>query len=311
VKPRKSPPTQGLQIRRHGETLESVDSKALALHLLATGDVELAEGVLNAGERITLVPDSSATPATEIYYLLSGRLINVGERNTSVPLGPGDCLITRDLMQEAIFSALEEVRFLYFTSRPFFQEISGKLQELMRLAVEVEVKDGYTAEHCTRLMQLSFTIGQEVGLDSHRLRLLSRGAFLHDVGKAKVPQEILQKPASLTTEEWTVIKLHPTFGREMLEPTFIREAGPIVEQHHERLDGSGYPYGLSKDEILPESYIVAIADAYDAMTTDRVYRKALPAAEAEAELRRYAGIHYPRELIDAFLSAIGRSEVNP
>ncbi|MEX2541383.1 MAG: HD-GYP domain-containing protein [Trueperaceae bacterium] len=303
------PGVPGLQLRRKEDALERVEGKLGALRLLVANEMELVEGTLVAGERITLVPESaSLRPTTEIYYLLSGRLTQIGAPAGARPMGPGDYLVTRGLERESIFSALEDVKFLYFTSRPFFHEISAKLQELMRLAVEVEVADGYTAEHCHRLMRLSFATGQQLGLDSHQLRLLDRAAYLHDVGKARVPVGILQKPTSLTVEEWAVVKRHPTFGREMLEPTFVREAGPIVEQHHERMDGSGYPFGLAGDEILPESYIVAIADAYDAMTTDRVYRKRRPADEAEAELRRYAGTHYPHELVAAFLSTALPSE---
>jgi HD-GYP domain-containing protein (c-di-GMP phosphodiesterase class II) len=299
----------GLQVRRKGEALETVTTKSMIIQLLVAGGVEIAEGTLASGERITLIPAGSGVDdAVETYYLLSGKLARTGPEHRQELLGPGDYIVTRGLTEEVIFSAVEEVRFLYATTRPFFHEISQAHQELMRLAVEIEMKDGYTAEHCLRLQRLSFATGAEIGLSSHRLALLDQGAYLHDIGKVRVPLEILQKPAALTKAEWKVVKQHPIFGREMLEPTYVREAGPIVEQHHERLDGSGYPFGLAGDEILPEAYLVAIADTYDAMTTDRVYRKALPVAEAEAELRRYAGVHYPRELVSAFLSAVRRVE---
>jgi HD-GYP domain-containing protein (c-di-GMP phosphodiesterase class II) len=293
----------GLEIGRSGEALETVETKSMVLRLLVSGSMEVVEGSLALGERITLLPPTSeGLDAVESYYLLAGKLAFEDAPDARM-LGPGDYLVTRGLREESILTAVEEVRFLYITSRPFFHEISSGLQELMRLAVEVELKDGYTAGHCLRLQKLSFATGRELGLSSHQLHLLDHGAYLHDVGKVKVPLEILQKPTSLTAAEWAWIKRHPTFGREMLEPTFVRGSGAIVEQHHERLDGSGYPFGLSGDEILTESYIVAIVDAYDAMTTDRTYRKALPAGEAESELQRYAGIHYPKELVTAFLAA--------
>lgn len=299
---------QGLELRRRGEALESVATKSMVLKLLVSGGTEVVEGKLLSGERITLLPAPPAhADAVESYHLLSGRLSCPVEEG-DITLGPGDYFFTRDLREEVILSALEDVTFLYVSSRPFFHEISAGLQELMRLAVEVELKDGYTAGHCLRLQRLSFATGRELGLDSRRLHLLDHGAYLHDVGKVKVPLEILQKPGRLTADEWTVIKQHPTFGRELLEPTSVRDAGKIVEQHHERGDGSGYPFGLSGDGICTESYIVAIVDAYDAMTTDRVYRKAIPASEAETELLRYADIHYPRELVKAFLSVRARLE---
>ncbi|MEX2535504.1 MAG: HD-GYP domain-containing protein [Trueperaceae bacterium] len=283
-------------------------TKSMVLDLLVGGGTEIVEGTLRKGERITLLPSSEVGgEAVEIYYLLSGSLAQLGAEETDIMVR-GDYLVTRGLAEEAIFTAIEEVRFLYVTSQPFFKEISSGLQELMQLAVEVELKDGYTAEHCLRLQRLSFATGKALGLSAHRLHLLDHGSYLHDVGKVRVPVEILLKPAALTDDEWAVIKLHPTFGREMLQPTFVREAGRIVEQHHERLDGSGYPFGLAADEILPESYIVAIVDTYDAMTTDRAYRKALPKAEAFDELTRFSNIHYPRELVEAFLSVVHKLE---
>jgi HD-GYP domain-containing protein (c-di-GMP phosphodiesterase class II) len=298
----------GLDIRRKGEALESVTTKSMEIRLLVAGGVEIAEGVLAAGERMTLIPAAAdAEDAVETYYVLSGRLARAGQEDGKV-LGPGDYFVTRRLTEEVIFSAIEEVRFLYTTTRPFFHEISHTIQELMRLAVEVEMKDGYTAEHCLRLQRLSFATGAEIGLGSHRLSLLDQGAYLHDIGKVQIPLAILQKPGALTKSEWSVVKKHPTFGREMLEPTYVREAGQIVEQHHERRDGSGYPYGLVGDEILPEASIVAIVDTYDAMTTDRVYRKAMPVGEAEAELKRFAGVHYPKDFVAAFLSVVRRIE---
>jgi HD-GYP domain-containing protein (c-di-GMP phosphodiesterase class II) len=294
----------GLRIRRRGDAIESVTTKSAVVNLLLASGMEVHEVTLAGGERIMLLPPSSGqTDAVEMYYVLSGELA-CHQPADAEPLGAGDYLVTLGLEEEAIFSANGEVRLLYFTSQPFFHEISGVLQELMRLAVEVELKDGYTAEHCLRLQRLSFATGKEIGLSSHRLYLLDRGSYLHDVGKVRVPEEILQKPAALTPDEWTVIRLHPTFGREMLEPTVVREAGTIVEQHHERLDGSGYPFGLAGDEILPESYIVAIVDTFDAMTTDRVYRRALPRSEAKAELLAGAGRLYPRDLVKAFLSVV-------
>ncbi|HZJ09449.1 MAG TPA: HD domain-containing phosphohydrolase, partial [Trueperaceae bacterium] len=120
---------------------------------------------------------------------------------------------------------------------------------------------------------------------------------------------ILLKPGKLDEDEWRVIRKHPGYGRELLENTFMRIAGPIVEQHHERADGSGYPYGLAGDEILVEASIVAVADTYDAMTTDRPYRKGLPHEAAFAELDSLADSQHPREVVRAFRSAAARLEV--
>ena len=194
--------------------------------------------------------------------------------------------------------------FLYMTLQPQFHYISGTLRELRRLATEVEQKDGYTANHCERLKSLAYETGKVLGLTHRRLHHLNYGAYLHDVGKIEVPLEILTKPSSLTSLEWDIIKKHPIFGREMVEQTFMKEAGPIIEQHHENLDGSGYPYGLSGGEILTEAYIVAVADAYDAMTSNRPYRRAMSHDEAITELSRFVDQHYPSEILEAFLEVV-------
>ncbi len=289
----------GLTFYQRGESLERVASKAVEVQLLVSGQgTEVLEGVLGQGERMTLV---STGRAVETYYILEGTL-----RHGSAKLGAGDYIVTSGLSEATTLSASSEVRFLYITTQPIFHRLSQELSQLMRLAVDVEVRDGYTAEHCERLQTLAYATGQELGLSSERLHLLDYGAYLHDIGKIKVPLEILQKPAALNASEWQIVKQHPTFGRELLETTFLSDAGTIVEQHHERLDGSGYPHGLAGDDILVESSIVAVADTYDAMTTDRPYRRALRPEEAFRELERYAGHHYPKEVVAAFVSALGR-----
>ena len=308
-KPSQAVTIPGLSIRHKGENLETVFSGLSEVQLLITQPhMEVLEGRLHEGARLTLHPPvDHEAHVTEAYYLLEGNL-RCDLASGSVTVGPGDWLITERLEEATIFSALSPVRFFCLSSKPMFHEVSSTLSVLKRLAVEVESKDGYTAEHCERLQSFSYATGRELGLSHHRLYMLDYGAYLHDLGKVKVPLEILQKPAKMTPEEWVVIKQHPTFGREMLDQTFMKSCGVIVEQHHERMDGSGYPYGLCGDNILTESYIVAVADTYDAMTTDRSYRKALPQSVAFDEIRKYADIHYPKDVTEAFFSAIRRLE---
>ena len=239
----------------------------------------------------------------EIYYLLEG-ILAYEEGNHKVQLGPQDYLVTSDLESKFILSALSDVEFLYVSSAPGFSEVSQRLNELMQLAVDIEIKDGYTADHCYRIQQLSYRTGLELGLDSNSLFRLDNASYLHDIGKIKVPLEILQKPDKLSMDEWRIMQQHPIFGREFLENTLIKDAAPIVEQHHERLDGSGYPYHLAGDDIMVEASIVAVADSFDAMTTDRPYRARLSREDAYAELKQGAGIVYEQEVVKAFLSAV-------
>ena len=276
--------------------------------LLAEPGLEVTEGELRSGGRMTLVP-GSADDGIEACYLLAGRLVEVAGGGRC--FHAGDLLAGTGLDRELILSADGHVRFLYLATRPQFHAMSRSMNELMKLAREVEQKDGYTADHCLRLQRLSFATGRELGLDSHRLYLLDYGAYLHDVGKVRVPVSILQKPGALDEEEWAVIRRHPTHGRELVERTFLNDAGTIIEQHHERMDGSGYPRGLSRDEILPESAIVAIVDTYDAMTTDRSYRKALPSVVALEEIERLAGVQWPLDYVKAFKSVLPTLEAPP
>ena len=270
--------------------------------LLAEPGLEVTECDLRSGERLTLLPPTGDEDGVEAWYVLSGQLAEVTHGGRRY--GSGDLLVGSGLDREVILSADGKVRFLYLATRPQFHSLSRSMNELMTLAAEVEKKDGYTSEHCLRLQRLSFAMGREIGLDSHRLHLLDYGAYLHDVGKVRVPLSILRKPGSLDDDEWAVVRRHPTYGRELVETTFLKGAGVIIEQHHERLDGSGYPYGLAADEVLPEASIIAIADTYDAMTTDRSYRKALPATVAFEELDRFAGLHWPADYVRAFRSVV-------
>ena len=264
------------------------------------GGVELHELFLRRGETLVIAPREGVQ---ESYYVLKGVLASADMR-----LALGDCLVSRTPDRSLSLRVEETARLLYVSSVPTFWSVSQTLRELMNLAVSIEKKDGYTAEHCGRLQRLALAVGKQLGLPQERLYLLDVAAFLHDVGKVQVPIEILQKPFPLTPSEWQLIKRHPIFGREMLEDTLIAEAGPIVEQHHERRDGSGYPYGLRGDEILLEAHIVAITDAFDAMTTDRPYRRALPRAAAVEKLKTLAGKYYPEEVVAAFLEVIALEE---
>lgn len=303
-------PPQGLGLAMPWNSLESVATKAGQLELLASGrGVEIVRGALKHGERLNLVPaDPGSVPALEAFLILEGALL--APESVGLARLPVGSLVSADGLSEPLsFTADGHVRFLYITSAPMFHHISDDLNELRRLAVDIEVTDGYTADHCDRLQRLSYATGRELGLSQQQLYDLDFGAYLHDVGKIRVPTSILLKPGKLDADEWRIVKKHPSYGREMLQNTFMRNAGAIVEQHHERSDGSGYPYGLGKHEILVESAIVAVADTYDAMTSDRPYRKGCPASEAFEELERFADIHYPSEVVRAFRSAATRLEL--
>jgi putative two-component system response regulator len=156
---------------------------------------------------------------------------------------------------------------------------------LRSLALTIEARDSYTQGHCDRLAEYCVTLGQHVGLSPEELASLRRGAYLHDIGKIGVPDALLLKPSALTPTEFEVMKSHTLIGDRLCgELRSLRIVRLIVRHHHELFDGSGYPDGLKGEEIPLLAQIVGIADLYDAMTTDRPYRRALPSERACCEL---------------------------
>ncbi|MGV2950008.1 HD-GYP domain-containing protein, partial [Acinetobacter sp. AGC35] len=148
------------------------------------------------------------------------------------------------------------------------------------------------------------TIARMLKLSKDRLEDLYFASAFHDVGKINIPEEILNKPGHLTEEEFEIIKRHSYDGYEMVKELYYTNISQIILQHHERLDGSGYPYGLRDNEISLEAKIIGIVDTYDAMTSDRPYREGLSPEIAIAELKRLAGIQYDPYLVEIFEKAL-------
>jgi HD-GYP domain-containing protein (c-di-GMP phosphodiesterase class II) len=173
----------------------------------------------------------------------------------------------------------------------------------------LEADDPYTGgEHSQGVVVLALAVGRELLLDPREQRHLEFGALLHDIGKLRVPDDILNKPGKLTAEEWEVMKLHPVDGQAMLDRIggMLAEVGLTVRAHHERWDGKGYPDGLVGDEIPLPARIICVCDAYSAMTTNRSYRAAMPEADALAELRACAGSQFDPRVVNAVERVVAR-----
>ena len=298
-------PDTGLQLFGSGQAIEKVAMKGLEVSLLGAGEgTEIIHHRLNAGSRWAMVPEEGWS-ALESIFILKGRLILQRPNDNDVVLKAGDSLSASPLKDHALFIAGTDVEFLYICSQPVFHYYSQYVRDMMELAVSVEEKDGYTADHCDRIKKMSMLLGEALELSSKEMYQLNYGSFLHDVGKVTVPAAILGKPGKLTAEEWEIMKSHTVYGREMLEKTGLPNliaAGKVVEQHHERFDGSGYPYGLKGSDILIGSAIVAVVDSYDAMTTDRCYQKGRTKDAALSEILRCRGTLYHPDVVDTFLS---------
>jgi putative two-component system response regulator len=212
-----------------------------------------------------------------------------------------------------------------FLSKPFRQaELLARIRSALRLrqallrmdaahtavaalANAVEAKDPTTERHCQRLANLAARLGAQAGLDGIELEAVAYGALLHDVGKIGVPEAILTKPSSLDADEWELMRRHPEIGERICQP--LASAGrfsPIVRHHHERWDGRGYPDGLRGEAIPLGARIVGLVDAFDAMTHDRPYRRAMPIPSAVNELWREAGAQFDRALVPLFVLELER-----
>ncbi len=175
------------------------------------------------------------------------------------------------------------------------------------LSRAIEARDAYTRGHSARVTKLAEAVARRLGWSEERLASLRVGGPLHDIGKLGVSDDVLRKEGRLDEEEFAQIREHPKIGaRILLRVTAFREALPYVLYHHERWDGSGYPTGKAGKEIPLEARVLAIADAFDAMTSDRPYRRALTRAEALAEVERCAGTQFDPEIARVFLEVLGR-----
>ncbi|MFE6129458.1 HD domain-containing phosphohydrolase [Streptomyces sp. NPDC056437] len=189
----------------------------------------------------------------------------------------------------------------------YHRERAAHQATIRALVQAVDLKDKYTRGHSERVGRASALIARELDMDEERLEMLRFAGILHDVGKLGVPTRVLRKDGPLTPDERRVIELHPEYGHEMVRGIgFLGEARAAILHHHERLDGSGYPYGLTGRQIPEFARVVAVADAFDAMTSTRSYRRARPVPAALAELRRCAGTQFDPQMVRALARALER-----
>lgn len=204
---------------------------------------------------------------------------------------------------------IDNVRLFEEVNRKARDLEEAQLDAIKALAEALESKDAYTRDHSDRALQHAVAVAEKIGLSDRQKEKLKYAAVLHDIGKIGVPENILKKPTQLTQEEYEIMKTHPEKGAEILKHIkSLAEVVPLVLYHQERYDGKGYPRGLAGDEIPIESRIVAVLDAYDAMTSDRVYRKAPGRPRAIEELKRHAGTQFDPRVVQAFLEVIGEAK---
>jgi len=258
--------------------------------LMVTGDMrpELRDAALAGGAKDFLnKPVNPSETRLRIRNLLESRHYQVELQNQN------------ERLEEAVRQRTQQLEH-------------SQLEMLVRLARAAEYRDDDTGEHTWRIAQLSGAIARRLGLPPARVEMIMRAARLHDVGKITVPDRILLKPGGLTDEEFQVVRGHAKAGAELLSgsrsPT-IRMAESIALTHHERWDGAGYPQGLSGEGIPLESRIVALADAFDAMTHDRAHRRSLPLEATIDEVVANSGRQFDPDVVKAFMIALEAGEI--
>lgn len=192
---------------------------------------------------------------------------------------------------------------IYLENATLFDDVHVLMMGLLHaLTSAVDAKDAYTCGHSERVALLSRNLAQHVGLTDADVEQIYMAGLLHDVGKIGVPESVLQKAGRLTADEFEHMKKHPEIGARILVD--VKQLKPIIPgvlHHHERYDGKGYPHGLSGERIPLMGRIICLADCFDAMTSNRTYRKALPIEVARSEIRRCSGTQFDPALAEAFL----------
>jgi len=184
----------------------------------------------------------------------------------------------------------------------------GHLAAVLVLAETLDMRDAGTARHSQLVGRYARSIAAELGMSPEHIERMHLAGVLHDIGKIGIPDSILKKPGALEEYEWAEMRKHPELGARILQGAHLDDIAGWVLAHHERPDGQGYPVGLSGDQIPLEARILAVVDAYEAMTNDRVYRPALPESEARAELLRYAGTQFDASIVATFLKLLERED---
>lgn len=190
-------------------------------------------------------------------------------------------------------------------SRLYQQLKEQNLQTVQALTAAIDARDPYTMGHSEQVMRYAVRLGEVLGLQPQRIEAIRYGALLHDIGKIGIRDYILLKPGPLTEEEMAVMRLHPKIGADIMRSIkALRDIVPMIECHHERIGGTGYPKGISGVDLGEEARILAIADAYDAMTSHRSYRRAMHSEEAFAQLRLGRGTHWDARFVGVFIELI-------
>ena len=265
-------------------------------------DLILSDVVMPGKSGYELCRELKENPATRLipFVLITG-LTQREDRLRGIEAGADDFL-NKPVVAEELFARVKSLLKL----KEFTDELETAESVLCALGRSVESRDPHTEGHCERLARNASDLGQHLGLDEESIVALRRGGYLHDLGKIAVPDEILKKGSNLTAEEWVVMKQHPITGENICRPLkSLRLVLPIIRNHHEHSDGSGYPDGLQKHQIPLLARVLQVADVYDALRTARSYKPPRSHAQAVHTMREEArkGL-WDTELVSEFVAML-------
>jgi HD-GYP domain-containing protein (c-di-GMP phosphodiesterase class II)/putative methionine-R-sulfoxide reductase with GAF domain len=277
-----------------------------------TLDDELFAGNLESRALTVCPPERAGALAVRLDAVAPGTtfaVVPVGERaanRAAIVVQRGGRRGAPDRRDETMLLGIADQALLAMVNRALYAELEESfLATVAALGTALGTKDEYTSDHAQALVGLTTGVARRLAVAGSELRDITVAAALHDVGKIGVPAAILTKPGPLTVEEWAVMRRHPELGAKIMEPVLaLHGARRLVLACHEHWDGSGYPHGLKADEIPIGARIILACDAFHAMTSDRVYRAAMPVADAVAELRRCAGTHFDPAVAAALVEVV-------
>lgn len=294
-------------IHKSEEYLDRVSKNNTDIRLLARHEsLEVMKQKIAKGSTFYL--DSAEDwQGFEFIYFIDGKM-EYTNPDKPIELEPGDYIARKEVPEESWFTTKTDVTLIYTSSQPSFHLLREEIEEYVRLAREVEDAEEMGG-HSRRLVRMSYEVGKKLGLSTDRLADLKYAAYFHDIGKTEVPDQVLEKEGQLNEEEWEIMEKHTRWGREILEKAeHLERTAEIVEQTHERIDGDGYPKGLSGEELSLEAKIVGVVDAWDAMRSDRPYRDALERDTAIKELEQNKGSQFDPQVVDTFLTVLRKKE---
>lgn len=235
------------------------------------------------------------------YVLEQGSLLQIDENKI---YEAGHEFVFKNIEAPIIFQCLEAVDLTWSIDKLIFDTLNFENDVIMDTLEIIKLKDDYTKEHSTRVGDLAKGLAIAYGCNGRTVSNLAIAALAHDVGKVKIEDHILNKPSRLSDSEYEIIKKHVKYGYDILQNDLPNDILNIIMCHHERLDGSGYPNNLKSDDIPLGAKILAIVDSYDAMYTERPYKKGMPIDKIVDELRRCKGSWYDEDLVELFINKV-------